>query len=96
MSILAGIGFLILTSLCTRIASGIIPLIILTGISAYSFSLWYTFFILSICLAMMLGKPVGTDIYNSSSIRNRYGLLFDILAIVSMIISIALLIKSFF
>lgn len=98
MSILAGIVFLFAVAfILAQFIKGIIPTIIIIGISAYLFPLWYTFIVAAICIAFSFGKPVTPKEYvDANAVQRKYGMLFDLLSIILFIIGIILLVISYF
>lgn len=90
MSILYGIIYVILgsTLLTHFLSDGILKIVALIALSAYAFSWsseWYTYCCTGLFLMQSLGSPI-IDLANASQLRRNYGLIFDILAIILIII----------
>lgn len=98
MSFLSGIVYALFVIVgASKLFTGIIPAAIFIGISAYSFSAWYTCIIAGICCLMMFGRPARyEDIVNATEIQRRYGIMFDLLGALLFVIGAVLLIISFF
>ncbi len=101
MSIGTGIVYLVLAligpRLLARSVSPIISSVPVFGFALYKFPLWFGLLITSICFAMYFGSPTTPEeVIDAPAFNRRYGSLFDMASNILLLISIALLVKSFF
>lgn len=92
MSILYGIIYVILgsTLLTHFLSDGILKIVALIALSAYSFSWsseWYAYCCTGLFLMQALGTPV-IEQNNTCQMRRSYSLIFDILAIILLVLGI--------
>lgn len=90
MSILYGIIYVILgsTLLTHFLSDGILKIVALIALSAYAFSWsseWYAYCCTGLFLMQALGSPM-VELTKISHLRRNYGLVFDILGTVLIII----------
>lgn len=95
MEFLKGFGFFLLTIfILLNVARGIIPCIIIIGVTAYFFPWWYTLMITGLCISACFGRVLSLrlDWGDRSMLQIQYGLIFDLvgdaIAIIGLLIGV--------
>lgn len=81
MEFLKGLGFFLLTIfILLNVARGIIPCLIIIGVSTYFFPWWYAMMMTGLCISACFGRELSLrmEYGDRSMLQIQYGFLFDL------------------
>ena len=95
MEFLKGLGFFFFaTFILLYVARGIIPCLIIIGVSTYFFPWWYAMMMTGLCISACFGRELSLrmEYGDRSMLQIQYGLLFDLvgnaIAVTSLLIGV--------